>query len=553
MILDFIKELKKYKSIFKENKKYILVLVLLSMLTVLFSILTPSLVAKILSTMVNKKYSFIIIILLLLGVIQGLNLLANVLSSKVFLELRQKLILGLKKQISASILNLDMEVFSENRKGKFIQRINSDPTIIADCLFNMKRYFILLCTNIGVIGYSIYLSPILGLIYLIASFTILTIRAQGVKRKKKIQNYCYEEKEKNASLLNEIFNGIKDVKANNIKGQFENKAFKEFDNIERLQYKADFYFDLCVKITIVIEWIANSIIVLLSAYLLSKEIIILDTFLVIFMYRKNIFSFSDSFTEMLNGMSIFNLSSERIFEIIDLANIDTNETEEINDKCEGNIEFKNISFSYNDRTKVLNECDIKFNTNEATAIIGKSGVGKTTVLNLIAKMYKPDKGELLIDNVDISNLSESYIRKNISMISQNYYLFDMSIKENLALVKPELTDEEMVDVCRKVGLEEFILTLPEKYNTNIGEGGYFLSGGQRQRLAIARALLLNTKIMLFDEVTSSLDMESKQAIKDLIKVLKKEHTIIVVTHEEFLLENCDKVYSLQKGKMKSIK
>ena len=111
----------------------------------------------------------------------------------------------------------------------------------------------------------------------------------------------------------------------------------------------------------------------------------------------------------------------------------------------------------------------------------------------------------------------------------------------------------MVDVCKKVGLEEFILTLPEKYNTNIGEGGYFLSGGQRQRLAIARALLLNTKIMLFDEVTSSLDMESKQAIKDLIKVLKKEHTIIVVTHEEFLLENCDKVYSLQKRKMKSIK
>ena len=107
----------------------------------------------------------------------------------------------------------------------------------------------------------------------------------------------------------------------------------------------------------------------------------------------------------------------------------------------------------------------------------------------------------------------------------------------------------MSDVCKKVGLEDFILTLPEKYNTNIGEGGYFLSGGQRQRLAIARTLLLNTKIMLFDEVTSSLDTESKEAIKEMIKKLKKDHTIILVTHDDFLLEDCDNVYSLENGKI----
>lgn len=549
MILDFVRELKKYKSIFRETKKYIIVLIILSILTVIFSIITPSLTAKILSTMVNENYSFIIIVLILLGIVQSLNLLVNILSSKIFLEFRKKIILKLKKQISTSILNLDMEVFSENRKGKFIQRINSDPTLITDCLLEIKRCFLILCANVGAIIYSIYLSPILGAIYLVSSFTILNIRAQGVKKKKEIQTYCYEEKEKNTSLWSEIFNGIREVKANNIKGQFENKTFKEFDNIEKLQYKADFYFELCVKITIIIEWIANAMIVLLSAYLLSKGSIVLDTFLTIFMYRKNVFSCSDSFTDMLDRMSTFTLSSERIFEVINLADVDINEIEEIDGNCEGNVEFKNLSFSYNDKTNVLNDCNVKFEPNKATAIIGKSGAGKTTILNLILKIYKPNKGELLIDGVNISNLSEAYIRKNVSMISQHYYLFDMSIKENLALVKPELTDEEMIDVCKKVGLEEFILTLPEKYDTNIGEGGYFLSGGQRQRLAIARTLLLNTKIMLFDEVTSALDIESKQAINNMIKVLKKDHTIILVTHEEFLLENCDKVYSLQRGKI----
>ena len=549
MVLDFIRKIKKYKSIFKENKKYILGLFWLSIFTVAFSIITPSLTAKIISTMVNENYKFIILILVLLGIIQGLNLLSNLLSSKVFFEFRKRLISKLKKQISVSILNLDMEVFSENRKGKFIQRINSDSTIIADCLLNLKRYFVLLCTNVGVIIYTIYLNPILGLVYFIASTTILYIRGQGVKRKKEIQNFCYKEKEKNTSLWTEIFNGIKDVKTNNIKGQFQDKTSKDFDNIETLQYKADFYFDVCVKITIIIEWIANSLIVLLSAYLLSKKYMVLDSFFVIFMYRKNIFSFSDSFTDMLDWMSVFNLSTERIFEIIELANVNSDETKEVIKECNGEIEFKNVCFAYSEENEVLNKCDIKFESNKATAIIGKSGAGKTTILNLISKIYKPQKGEILIDNKNIIELSEGYIRKNISMISQNYYLFDMTIKENLSLVKPELTDEEMSDVCKKVGLEDFILTLPEKYNTNIGEGGYFLSGGQRQRLAIARTLLLNTKIMLFDEVTSSLDTESKEAIKEMIKKLKKDHTIILVTHDDFLLEDCDNVYSLENGKI----
>lgn len=547
MILDFIKELKRYKTIFKENRKYVIVLIFLSILTVIFSIITPMLIAKILSTLINENYGFIIIVLLLLGIIHSLNLFVNILSSKIFLKFRKKIVLNLKKQISTSIFNLDMNVFSENRKGKFLQRINSDPTLITDCLFNIKKYFILMCTNVGAIIYSIYLNPILGTIYLVSSSLILTIRARGLKRKIEIQTYCYDEKEKNTSLWSEIFNGIRDVKTNNIKGQFENKVYKEFDNIEELQYKSDFCFELYVKATIVLEWIANAIIVLLGSYLLSKKSLVLDTFLVIFMYRKNVFSCSDSFTDMLSMMSTFKLSSERIFEIINLSNVNINEVEKNYFKCEGNIEFRNLSFSYNDKVNVLNECNLKFESNKATAIIGKSGSGKTTILNLISKVYKPNSGELLIDGVDISNLSDEYIRKNVSMISQNYYLFDMSIKENLALVKPKLSEKEMVDVCRKVGLEEFILTLPNKYDTNIGEGGYFLSGGQRQRLAIARTLLLNTKIMLFDEVTSALDIESKQAINDMIKILKEEHTIIIVTHEEFLLKNCDKVYSIQKG------
>ena len=549
MIVDFIKLIAKYKPIFKENKKYIVLLLILAGVTVGISILTPALTAKIISYMVQGKYTAIIIILFLLGIVQTLNLTSNILNSKVFFKFRKNFIFRLKKQLSISILNLDMNTLSDNRKGKFIQRINNDPSIVASCLADIKKYIILLFTNVGVIIYTVYLSPILGLIYLISSVLILYIRGIGVKKKKIIQNSYYNEQDKNTSLWSEIFNGIRDIKTANAKEQFENKTAKAFENIEDLQFKADFYFDLCVKATIVIEWVANALIVLMSAYLMSKGYIVLETFLVVFMYRKNIFSFSDCFTDMLDRMINFNLSSERIFEVIDIANIQSNGEESI-EECDGNIEFKNVSFSYNDKSNlILDNCNLKIKTNESTAIIGRSGAGKTTILNLILKMYNVTQGEILLDGKNINEISEQYIRKNISIISQNYYLFDMSIKENLMLVKPDLTENEMQDVCQKVGLNEFILSLPDKYDTNIGEGGCFLSGGQRQRLVIARTLLLNTKIILFDEVTSYLDNESKQAVKQLIDTLKNNHTVVLVTHEDFLRENCDQKYYLKDGKV----
>ena len=215
------------------------------------------------------------------------------------------------------------------------------------------------------------------------------------------------------------------------------------------------------------------------------------------------------------------------------------------------LNLKNVKFKYDDKY-VLNNCSFVINANEKVAIIGGNGSGKTTILNLIARTYKNEEGKILIDDIYINELSEKFLRDNITMISQDFYIFNMSIKENLLLANLNATDNDIQEVCKKVELHKYIESLPEKYETMIGENGVNLSGGQRQRIAIARALLKKSKIILLDEVTSSLDENMEKSTFELLEKLKSEHTIVVVTHNLKYIENFEKKYMLKNGEIVKI-
>ena len=220
------------------------------------------------------------------------------------------------------------------------------------------------------------------------------------------------------------------------------------------------------------------------------------------------------------------------------------------DEVKGNIEFKDVKFKYkNDEDYTLKGLNLKLETNKKIAIVGKSGNGKSTLFNLLLRYFDATTGEITLDGINIEDLTEKCLRNNISIIRQSPFLFNLSILDNFKLVKKDITLEEVRNVCQKAYIDDYIMSLPNGYETVIGEGGVNLSGGQKQRLAIARTLLLNTKIILFDEATSALDNESQKYIKKTIDNLVKDHTIIIVAHRLSTIIDADIINVIDKGKL----
>ena len=221
-----------------------------------------------------------------------------------------------------------------------------------------------------------------------------------------------------------------------------------------------------------------------------------------------------------------------------------------NIKGKGSIEFKNVKFRYSeDEDYTLKGLNLSIKPNEKTAIIGRSGNGKSTIFNLLLRYFDSNEGQILLDGIDIKDLSEKELRKNISIIRQTPFLFNMSIIDNFRLVKSDVTLKEVRKVCKEAYIDDYIMSLPNKYETIVGGGGINLSGRQKQRLAIARTLLLNTKIILFDEATSALDNESQEYIKKTIDKLVDKHTIIIVAHRLSTIIDADTINVIDKGKL----
>ena len=201
------------------------------------------------------------------------------------------------------------------------------------------------------------------------------------------------------------------------------------------------------------------------------------------------------------------------------------------------------------QNKIFDKLSFKIPANSTVAFVGKSGSGKSTILNLISKMYEADEGKVLIGGEDIKDFDKESLRQTISLVNQFPYIFDMTIKENLILAKANASDDEIADALKKSSLDEFVYSLPKGIETKVGESGIKLSGGQKQRLAIARAMLRKSKITIFDESTSSLDNIAQEHVKRSIDLMKGQSTIIIVAHRLSTIKNVDHIFFLDEGKI----
>ena len=526
-------------------------IIILGILISIISVILPALSGKLITGILLENYRLVLLMICLMATFKIISILLSYLFSKLYLVVRKKMIFNIRKDIANCVLNFEINNFSNNNRGTFIDKLKDDPNEITRIFNAIKDILVRGFGNLGALLYIFYLDYRIGIVLLICMIIIFEIKMIGIRKRRSYRREYYFNQERYSGILGEMINGVNDIKSLDLKDNYMKKAVQSFELVGENEFKGDYYQNFYNKLANLFEFFAIGIVIILGLFLVKKELLDPSSLIIIYMYNTSVFAFLDRLGLLMNLSSDLNVSCSRIFSLLD-GNLYTKEVfgNKYNQNCRGKIEFCHVKFKYKYKNEyVLKDCSFTINPNETIAIVGTSGAGKTSILNLITRLYDVNSGYIKIDDININEYSERFIRDNISVISQNPYLFDMSIKDNLKLVDDKISDQEIEKVCKLVYMDDFIQTLPNKYDTIIGEGGIQLSGGQKQRLGIARALIKKTKIILLDEITSALDNETGSIIKKVINNIKKEHTIIIVTHELSMIKDCARILVLDDGKI----
>ena len=543
---------KKLLRLLRYYKKYMLLCIIVIVLSLSYagiSLLSPIFEGKLLSYFENfNKDKIIEIACIVLFVNIIIQVVIN-LWSRAVLKLNGKVNFDLKTDMLDSLTRFEMKNFDNTNSGLFISRLNKDTTELSeifDCITDDLSGIIL---NISFIVYVFFLNVYLGLflvLNIILTYLLVSRKLFYYKKTKKI----YKENEENlVGSYTDLVRGIREVKSLNLKDIFIEKICNQQKDTIKSEIKNIHTRRTWNRWIKSFQYILDFIFILISVEFILIDELTVSTFLIIFLYKNKVLSLIDYIAEIREKLADGKIAAMRVFDIIDFNSFNKEEfgKTEIK-KLKGSVDFKDVSFSYNKKT-LFSNLNFEIEPNQMIAIVGKSGEGKSTILKLINKSYSVNDGQILIDGKNINDLSESTIKNNISIVSQMPYIFNLSIKENIKLLKNDATDEDIIKVCKQAQIHDDIIKMENGYDTIVGENGTILSGGQKQRIAIARALIKKSKIILFDEATSSLDNRNQENIKNIMKKLSKNHTIIIVAHRLSTIINADKIYFLENHKI----
>ncbi|MGM9879392.1 MAG: ABC transporter ATP-binding protein [Bacilli bacterium] len=463
--------------------------------------------------------------------------------------LEVKFMRNISKDLYRKITDLPACSFEEIGVGEFINRLYTDPDRVMQLLQSLIR---LICKSLVVVfvfGLCFYISFWLGLEVFVFGIIMGFISYKFFPKIKNTQQEIKKDSDMYVKNATENITGIREIKALGIKKNIEKLMFGKVDSLFDKSAKIRKYETFYYNLNNLVYFILQFIILISCGYLVVKGKIAYSIFIVIENYIWRIDQVVESISDFGVNYNKVKVSLNRIDEIINnrLYSDEKFGKKDIKN-LKGIIEFKDVSFKYNKgEENVLNGLNLKLVPNKKIAIVGRSGNGKSTVFNLLLRYFDATKGKILIDGINIKDLSEDCLRNSISIIRQAPFLFNMSILDNFRLVKEDASLEEIRKVCKRAYIDDYISSLPNGYDTIIGEGGINLSGGQKQRLAIARTLLLDTKIILFDEATSALDNESQEYIKKTIDDLVIDHTVIIVAHRLSTIIDADVINVIEKG------
>ena len=546
---EFIQSLKFTWKYAKKEKGRIILFGMANLFNVIFSILIPMIDAKIIIELTANHFERLIFMAICLTVNEVLYDLFDFLSRRLSVVVYHHTLEIIGMDLGKNILKLENNSLDEHGSGVFIQRMTGDTDKLADVFNHLVSMFSSLVKYIGILIAIFIVNKIVFLFTLIILIIRYLIERARANRRKKDDKLSRKAKDNVSSFVGELVRGARDIKMLNNENDFMkemNYRIKDF-NEKRIRMQ-----NVSWNYRVFSFWftdISFLLLIILLAFLIKDKVISISIAMVLYNYVGNVGGSTYLLGDLLEYIKDFNLSCERVREVIDGDKFKKEQFGEKHlDKVEGHFTFEHVFFKYKEK-EVLKDLTFEVKPNETVAFVGKSGAGKTTIFNLLCKMYDVNQGKITIDGININELDKDSIRGNITIISQNPYIFNMSIRDNLKLVKNNLSDEEMYNACKIACLDDFIQELPDGYDTIIGEGGVNLSGGQKQRLAIARALVQKTEIILFDEATSALDNETQEKIQRAIENMKNEYTILIIAHRLSTIIYADRILYLEDGKI----
>jgi len=544
------KNLRKYFSYFKYYKFYCIMFWLLLVISGVISFLAPIFLGKVITNMtVNVDFAEAWKWALIFAFLEFIGLIFILIRVPFFKMLENNVKKKVKLDVIRNAFNINIGEYENLGNGVFVTRLTKDLDSLATSFKTISELMVSFLSKAGFIVYvsiaNIWVGVFL-IVFIIIRYFIYQIRIHYYA---KLKPDILKKGDEINSVVGESIRGVKDIKTLGLSstvlsriGSMQNE-YAEKDNKE--WYIGSFLCTLASFVTV----LCNLSFIGLAIWLINIGQLELAIFYTIYVYKNSVIDFAVQLGDLQNYFKDMEVASFRVFELMDDKKYKHDKFgTQILEDYSGRIEFKDVTFEYTKGENIINNINFVIEPNTHVAFVGESGCGKSTIVALICKLYDPTAGMILFDGVDCSELDQSFGR-NVSMINQFPYVFNMTIRENMQLVKPEVTDREIYSVLKLANADEFVKALPKKLDSFLGEGGTRLSGGQKQRICIARALLKKSKVIIFDEATSALDNLSQEKVMENVELLKKDHTIITIAHRLSTIENCDVIYFIRKGQI----
>ena len=447
-------------------------------------------------------------------------------------------------------LDLPAVAYEEKSSGEIANRIIYDADSLSFSFGRLLRTFSSIIGSVIIMIYVLINSWIVGIEILVFLVILYFLLKKYNPLLKQVHKERKTGQDRFTSLTNESIRGIREIKTLGIKNNLLNNII---DIMKDIYAKSKEEIDIQKSFNIRIRFLKSILEVgtfITCVILLYYKMINLTFFVSMTYYIYRYMWLIEDINDLTQTYQKVVVSLGRVNEILEnrLYNDEAFGNKKIKN-IKGEIEFKNVSFSYPNEGNTLNDFCLKLSPNKKIAIVGKSGQGKSTLFNLLTRIFDANDGEILIDGINIKDLTEEQLRQHISIIRQEPFIFNRTIEKNFKLINNKINIKEIRKYCKLAYLDDYIMSLPDNYKTVLGEGGVNLSGGQKQRLSIARTLSKNSKIILFDEATSALDNNSQEYIKKAIDSLVDSHTVIIVAHRLSTIIDADVIHVVDGGRV----